>query len=68
MMVLFVNWMKFCIVKPPEFEENLKADYEENLKVIYEENLKGIMQDLAILTGGRVRLIWQFSFSFWIMI
>ncbi|KAH9690436.1 Chaperonin [Citrus sinensis] len=28
-------------------------DYEENLKAVYEENLKGIMQDLAILTGGR---------------
>lgn len=49
-----MNWMKFCIIKPPEFEENLKADYEENLKAVYEENLKGIMQDLAILTGGRV--------------
>lgn len=43
-------------------------DYEENLKAVYEENLKGIMQDLAILTGGRVGSFGNFlsHFASWL--
>lgn len=47
--VMFLNWMRVCVVKPSTHELNNKRD---------------ILQDLTVLTGGQVGIFSNFPSSF----
>lgn len=49
--VMFLNWMRVCVVKPSTHELNNKRD---------------ILQGLTVLTGGQVGIFNNFPSSFFI--